>query len=146
MPRLDDAFNEAVYAVTRLIPKGTVATYGQVATYVISPRYSRAVGRALKNLDRARAKTVPWHRVLNAGGRVSARGEVERPVVQARLLKKEGIRFSPSGKVDLRVFGWHGPGPKWRLPFADPKPERLQRRVGAHPEPKKPRPNVRRNG
>jgi methylated-DNA-protein-cysteine methyltransferase-like protein len=111
--KLSDEFCEAVYAVTKLIPKGQVATYGQIATYVISPRHARAVGSALKHLPRSRTKEVPWQRVINAGGRVSARGEVQRPIVQERLLKKEGIVFDKSGKTNLAIFQWAGPGEDW---------------------------------
>jgi methylated-DNA-protein-cysteine methyltransferase related protein len=103
-------FAEAVYRITKMIPRGQVATYGQIATYVVSPRYARAVGTALRNLPRSRAKEVPWQRVINAGGRISARGDVERPTVQERLLKKEGIVFDRSGKTNLVIFGWAGPG------------------------------------
>jgi methylated-DNA-protein-cysteine methyltransferase-like protein len=120
MPRLPEAFAEAVYSVTKLIPKGQVATYAQVATYVISPRYARAVGAALKHLPRRRTKEVPWQRVINASGRISARGEVERPALQERLLKKEGVVFDESGKTNLAVFQWAGPGDDWVIPFEAP--------------------------
>jgi methylated-DNA-protein-cysteine methyltransferase-like protein len=131
MPRLNEEFFEAVYAVTRLIPRGQVATYGQIATYVVSPRYARAVGTALKNLDRAQAKVIPWQRVVNASGRISARGEVDRPTRQAQLLKKEGVHFDRNGKIDLRIFGWSGPGRGWKTPYADPKPGRVRQAVGS---------------
>jgi methylated-DNA-protein-cysteine methyltransferase-like protein len=111
--KLSAEFCEAVYRVTKLIPKGQVATYGQIATYVVSPRHARAVGSALKHLPRRRSKEVPWQRVINASGRVSARGDVERPIVQERLLKKEGVVFDRSGKTNLAVFGWAGPGEDW---------------------------------
>lgn len=129
MPKLSEEFMEAVYAVTKMIPRGQVASYGQVATYVISPRYARAVGRALKHLPPGR-DDVPWQRVINAAGRVSARGDVERPVVQERLLKQEGVVFDPSGRVNLAIFGWAGPPEGWIPPFDEPAPERARRRVG----------------
>lgn len=130
VPQLDEAFFEAVYAVVRMIPRGQVATYGQIATYVVSPRYARAVGAALKNLPPAAAKEVPWQRVINASGRISARGEVDRPNRQAQLLKKEGVHLDRGGRIDLRIFGWAGPGRGWRPPYADPKPARLRATVG----------------
>jgi methylated-DNA-protein-cysteine methyltransferase related protein len=111
--RLSDEFFEAVYRVTKLIPKGQVATYGQIATYVISPRYARAVGSALKHLPRKRSKEVPWQRVINASGRISARGEVHRPLLQEKLLKKEGVVFDRSGRTNLAIFQWAGPGEDW---------------------------------
>lgn len=102
-------FAEEVYRITKLVPRGQVATYGQIATYVASPRYARAVGTALRNLPKSRAKEVPWHRVINAGGRISARGEVLRPNAQLRLLRAEGVVFDASGKTNLVIFGWTGP-------------------------------------
>jgi methylated-DNA-protein-cysteine methyltransferase-like protein len=117
-PRLprDLDFAEEVYRLTKLIPRGQVATYGQIATYVHSPRWARAVGTALRNLPRKRSKEVPWHRVINASGRVSHRGDVERPSVQLRLLQKEGVVFDKSGKTSLEIFGWAGPYARPRSP------------------------------
>ena len=92
-----------------MIPRGRVATYAQVATYVISPRHARAVGRALKELPPDRVLLVPWPRVINSQGRISARGEVRRPVEQERLLREEGIVFDATGKISLAIFRWSGP-------------------------------------
>lgn len=102
-------FAEEVYRLTKLIPKGQVATYGQIATYVHSPRAARAVGTALRNLPRNRSVEVPWHRVINAAGKISHRGDVERPSLQMRKLQKEGVVFDQSGKTNLVIFGWSGP-------------------------------------
>ena len=130
VPTLSDDFLEAVYTVTKMIPRGQVATYGQIATYVVSPRHARAVGRALKVLSPSRGREVPWHRVINAAGRISARGEVARPIRQERLLKAEGVVFDRSGRTSLAVFGWRGPPEGFRPAFADPRPERTRRRSG----------------
>ncbi len=129
MVAISDEFIEAVYALTKMVPKGQVATYGQIATYVVSPRYARAVGRALKRLPQDRVD-VPWHRIINAAGRVSARGDVHRPVLQEKLLTKEGVKFSPAGRVNLAIFGWSGPNEGWTPPFDEPKPERSQVKAG----------------
>jgi len=99
------AFDAAVYALVRRIPRGRVATYGQVALLVGRPRAARAVGNALGRLGAARAKVVPWHRVLGAGGTVSRRGDGEAEL-QRRLLEREGVRFSRGGRVDLRLHAW----------------------------------------
>lgn len=127
--KIDDRFIETVYELTMMIPKGQVATYGQIATYVVSPRYARHVGRALKELPTKRAKEVPWQRVINSSGRISARGEVERPVVQRRLLEKEGVVFDDTDRINLAVFGWTGPPPDWRPPYADPVPTKTRRKA-----------------
>lgn len=119
-----DGFMEAVYAVVKLIPRGRVASYGQVATFVVSPRHARAVGAALRHLPPDRQVEVPWQRVINAGGRISHRGDVERPIVQRRLLEEEGIGFGGTGVVDWRRFGWEGPPDDWEPPFPYPFPTR----------------------
>lgn len=105
----DKDFAEEVYRLTKLIPRGHVATYGQIATYIHSPRWARAVGTALRNLPKKRSKEVPWHRVINASGKISARGDIERPNVQLRMLQKEGVIFDKAGKTSLELFGWTGP-------------------------------------
>jgi len=94
-----DGFFERVYGIVEQIPQGRVATYGQVAALLGIPRGARAVGWALRALPASRAGTVPWHRVVGAGGRISLRAG-SGPVVQRRRLRKEGVRFC-NGRVDL---------------------------------------------
>jgi methylated-DNA-protein-cysteine methyltransferase related protein len=96
-------FFERVYEAVRAIPRGRVATYGQVAQLVGVPRGARAVGWALRALDPRRAREVPWHRVVGAGGRISPRAGAG-PVLQRRRLQSEGVGFR-SGRVDLRRHG-----------------------------------------
>jgi methylated-DNA-protein-cysteine methyltransferase related protein len=96
-------FFERVYAAVRAIPRGRVATYGQVARLVGVPRGARAVGWALRALDPRRARGVPWHRVVGAGGRISLRAGAG-PVLQRRRLQAEGVRLR-LGRVDLRRHG-----------------------------------------
>lgn len=100
------AFFEEVYKLVRQIPRGSVATYGQIALYLGDPRGARAVGWAM----RAAREGVPWQRVINAQGRISATGRDPADVeVQRVLLEAEGVRFSADGRVDLRVYRWEGP-------------------------------------
>jgi methylated-DNA-protein-cysteine methyltransferase-like protein len=96
------SFFESVYALVSRIPRGRVATYGQVAALVGVPRGARAVGWALRGIG-ARAARVPWHRVVGKGGRISLDG---RPAgeVQRRRLRQEGVRFA-GGHVDLEHHG-----------------------------------------
>ena len=101
-------FARAVYAVAREIPRGRVATYGQVAAILGHPRAARAVGTALSHLPKALARVVPWQRIINASGRISMRGDVLRPDLQRQLLELEGVVFR-SGRVDLKRFRWPGP-------------------------------------
>ena len=96
-------FNGRVYAVVRQVPSGCVTTYGDVATLLGSPRVARHVGFALAALP---DPSVPWHRVINAQGRISHRGDVERAEEQQRRLEAEGIVFDSRGRVDLKTFRW----------------------------------------
>jgi methylated-DNA-protein-cysteine methyltransferase related protein len=83
------------------IPRGRVASYGQVAQLAGLPGRARLVGRVLSLLPPDSG--VPWQRVVNARGELSLRGaDAAR---QRRLLEREGVKFSPSGRVDMRRFG-----------------------------------------
>lgn len=94
---------QRIYATVDSIPRGRVATYGQIAREAGLGRKARMVGRALCNLP-ARNK-LPWHRVMNASGRISARPG-DGPRAQRTLLEREGIEFDARGRVDLARFGW----------------------------------------
>jgi methylated-DNA-protein-cysteine methyltransferase-like protein len=112
------SFYRAVWAWVRRVPKGRVVTYGQVATYLGSPRAARAVGYAMFNVDDPR---VPWHRVINARGEISIGGALHRPELQRDLLEREGITFSPDGRIDLKTYGWK---PRFSAPETPTKPRR----------------------
>ncbi|MBI1800841.1 MAG: MGMT family protein [Chloroflexi bacterium] len=100
-------FFERVYAVTRLIPKGKVATYGQIAALLEHPRAARTVGWALNGLPDKLEPRVPWHRVINAQGRISNSGGRQGGAEeQLRRLKKEGVKFDKTGRCDLRKYLW----------------------------------------
>ncbi len=101
------AFTQRVYELTRRIPRGKVTTYSAVATLVASPRAARAVGQALK-AGQWGPEPVPWQRVINAAGRISFRGDIERATLQRALLVDEGVAFDDDDCVDLRRFGWWG--------------------------------------
>ncbi len=86
------------------IPRGRVATYGQIARLAGMPGQARLVGYALAALeDRSR---IPWHRVINAKGRVSLRSDGGMDVVQRLRLEREGVRFDRQGSIDLARFRW----------------------------------------
>jgi methylated-DNA-protein-cysteine methyltransferase-like protein len=90
--------------VVARIPRGRVATYGQVAALAKLPRHARLVGYALHALPDGSA--VPWHRVVNAKGTVSPRAEPGRDGLQRALLEKESVRFDRAGRLDLARFRW----------------------------------------
>lgn len=95
---------ERIYSVVRRIPKGRVATYGQVASLAGLPGHARQVGYALHNLPED--SNVPWHRVINAKGEISSRSERGYDLVQRGVLEAEGVRFDMTGRIDLRRFRW----------------------------------------
>jgi len=95
---------ERIYAVTRRIPPGRVATYGQVAALAGLAGHARQVGYALHALQ---DDDVPWHRVLNARGEVSRRAEPGAELLQRILLEKEGVRFDARCRLDLSAWRWN---------------------------------------
>jgi len=94
---------EKIYEVVKQIPKGTVATYGQVAALAGNKRWARVVGYALHvNPD---PEGIPCYRVVNAKGELSGEFAFGGPGVQAKLLEAEGIEVI-NGKVDLDKYQW----------------------------------------
>ena len=103
MTKRGERFFESVYALVSEIPRGRVATYGQIAALLGSPRGARAVGWALRALGERSKPRVPWHRVVGHGGRVSL-GERPAGLEQRRRLRAEGVHFT-QGRVDLARHG-----------------------------------------
>ena len=93
-------FYGRVYEVVRTVPAGFVTTYGDVATVLGSPRVARHVGYALAAQG---APDVPWHRVINAQGAISFRGDEVRATLQRKRLAAEGVVFNAAGKVELAL-------------------------------------------
>ena len=101
---------DRIYSLVRTIPPGEVATYGQIAFVTEAPT-PRVVGFAMASLPEQ--SDVPWHRVVNAGGRISRRKDgLESPEQHHRLLE-EGVLFDRTGKIDLEGRGWSGPSWQW---------------------------------
>ena len=94
-----------IYDVVQRIPRGRVATYGQVAALAGLPRQARLVGYAMHALPNGTG--VPWHRVINAYGRVSPRSDGGAGGERQRvLLEAEGVRFDAAGRVSLARHRW----------------------------------------
>ena len=83
---------------------GRVATYGQIAELAGIPQQPRQVGYALYALRRG--SDVPWHRVINARGEVSARSAPGTEGLQRAALESEGVVFDTGGCVDLARYQW----------------------------------------
>jgi len=96
---------DLIRAVVRRIPRGRVATYGQVAALAGYARAPRLAGYALHALPEGSA--LPWHRVVGAGGRLSlARLSPHGAITQRLRLEREGVRFDARGRVDLARCQW----------------------------------------
>src|SRR5262245_21978456 len=115
-----------IEAVVRRIPRGRVATYGQVAVLAGLPGHARQVGYALHAL--ANGSPVPWQRVVNARGEVSLRRTPGWESVQRALLEREGIAFDARGRIDLERRLWRpGASPRRKTPAKTRQPTRRGR-------------------
>ena len=93
---------EKIYEVVKNIPKGKVATYGQVALLAGNPRWARVVGYALH--VNPEPGIIPCHRVVNREGRVAPGFAFGGEGVLRQLLKSEGIVFEQDGRIDLEKY------------------------------------------
>ena len=94
-------FQQRVYKITALIPKGRVSTYQEIAIALGQPKTSRAVGNALNK--NPYAPKVPCHRVVASDGRLGGyAGGIEK---KAALLKREGVKIERN-KINLKRFGY----------------------------------------
>lgn len=96
---------ETFYEVVRRVPPGQVATYGQVAALAGLPGRARQVGYALAALPDD--SDTPWHRIVNAEGRVSKRpGSPASERIQRAALEAEGVVFDDRERIDLEEYRW----------------------------------------
>jgi methylated-DNA-protein-cysteine methyltransferase-like protein len=89
--------------VVARIPQGKVASYGMVADLAGYPRHARFVGRALG--DSSDGRSLPWHRVINAQGRIAFPRDSEYFVEQSQHLSSEGVTVV-AGRIDMSKFSW----------------------------------------
>jgi O-6-methylguanine DNA methyltransferase len=99
------AFRDRVYDITRKIPKGKVATYGQIAKLAGNSKAARAVGRCMKT--NPFAPQVPCHRVVAKSGKLTGYSAGQGLVTKKQLLLAEGVFFRGE-KVDLGKSLWEG--------------------------------------
>jgi methylated-DNA-protein-cysteine methyltransferase-like protein len=98
------AWQRRVWRLVAKIPRGRVATYGQIAVWLGWPRRARMVGMAMRHCPQG----VPWQRVVNAQGGISPRAAVGSMLTQRILLEQEGVALR-SGRVPLSRYRWQGP-------------------------------------
>ncbi len=115
-PPNPQAYYEQVWTLVRQIPRGKVASYGQIALMLPIPNgvdletYKAFGPRWVGGAMAACPDDVPWQRVINSQGKISERPGAER---QRQLLEEEGIVFVKD-KVDFKKYGWRGPGDEAR--------------------------------
>ena len=98
-------FFEQVYTLVRQIPRGKVASYGQIAALISTPRAARIVGFAMRKAP----NDVPWQRVISSSGRISIQNVIHPAEEQAALLRREGVDVEEKRGAwfaDLKKFGW----------------------------------------
>lgn len=103
---------ERVYLLVRQIPKGKVASYGQIAALVAGCS-ARMVGYAMASTPDN--SDVPWQRVINAQGKISPRGNDLSSELQRIRLEEEGVHFDAKGRVNWKAVRWSGPSLDWLL-------------------------------
>ncbi len=101
------ALFERIYAVVREIPRGAVATYGQVAELADIPRGHRVAAAAMKRVKPH--LRVPWQRVVGRRSRTMAQINIKDPIggaMQRQLLEQEGVEFTRTAGIRLADHGW----------------------------------------
>ena len=98
----EKTYTQRVVNAIKSIPRGKVATYGQLAAMAGNPRGARQVVRVLASLSAK--ENLPWHRVINAKGTISLKGAGFDE--QKALLDAEGVAVDERGAVDLKKYGW----------------------------------------
>ena len=95
---------ELIYEVVRQIPRGSVASYGQIAALAGNPRWSRVVGYALHvNPD---PDGIPCYRVVTKDGKLSEAFAFGGITVQRELLERDGVEFDSEGRVIMEKYRW----------------------------------------
>lgn len=97
---------ERIYDIIFMIPKGRVATYGQIG--MIAGTGARTVGYAMHSIKEG--SNLPWFRVINSKGEISIKDPAGYEF-QRKILESEGIEFDEKGRMDLKKFKWKGPLP-----------------------------------
>ena len=106
---MKDNLYQRVYTLVKKIPKGKVATYGQIATLAGSPRGARMVGWALHVLPEPETKKIPWQRVINRKGIISTTCSDHPKDLQKMILESEGVKVAEKEKIfwiDLEKYQW----------------------------------------
>ncbi len=96
-----DTIYDRIWDLVRQVPEGRVVSYGQVAR-IVGAATPRIVGFAMGRAP----DDVPWQRVVNSRGEVSARSAGDGAHGQRAILESEGVAFNSRGRIDFDEFGW----------------------------------------
>ena len=115
IPNLPDpqTFYAEVWNIVTLIPRGRVASYGQIARMLRSPTgvdeaaFAEFGALWVSNAVAASPNEVPWQRVVNSKGQITERDGLEAKRHKL-MLEDEGVLFNPRGRIDMRKYGWNG--------------------------------------
>jgi methylated-DNA-protein-cysteine methyltransferase related protein len=106
MPVMLTQFTQKALKIISHIPKGRVLTYGRAAALAGNPTGARQISRLLHSMSKKH--DLPWHRIVNAKGKISLKPS-QGYELQKALLESEGIEFSKSNAIDLKVYLWINP-------------------------------------
>ncbi len=112
-PPNSQAYYEQVWAIARMIPRGKVATYGQIAKMLRPPAgvdvetYAEFGALWVSNAVAASPNEIPWQRVVNSKGQITERDGLEAKRHKL-MLEDEGVLFNPRGRIDMHKYGWNG--------------------------------------
>lgn len=98
------SFSKRVIHFIKEIPRGKVATYGQIAALTGNPRGARGVSWILHSSSKS--YKLPWHRVINSKGKIAFPFGTEKYHDQKNRLRREGVEVSENGVIDLEKYNW----------------------------------------
>lgn len=104
MSQSAESNREKIWQIVHQIPRGKVASYGQVAKLADLPGYARYVGATMKKLPEG--SKLPWHRVVNSQGKLSFPRDSQKYQTQKKMLESEGIVFI-NGRFPMGKYAWH---------------------------------------
>lgn len=133
-------YYKMVWEIVKQIPRGIVATYGQIATMipvpdgVEPPVYDKLSPQWVGSAMHATPENggIPWQRVINSMGKISFPEGSKQALLQRELLEAEGVIFDDKNKVDFNEVGWDGPDDDWlnEHGFYAPRPLRKKPKSG----------------
>ncbi|MBN2558460.1 MAG: methylated-DNA--[protein]-cysteine S-methyltransferase [Clostridia bacterium] len=98
-------FYDRIYSIAMMIPKGRVASYGQLAMMAGAAGGARLAGRAMR--DAPAELDIPYHRVVNSNGGIAPDHVFNGKQRQRAMLEAEGVVFRQNGRIDMKIYRWN---------------------------------------